>query len=219
MKNKGLLIFLGILGLLFFWGCNTQRGLVSFDEGINQKWGDVQNQYQRRLDLIDNLVNTVKGEANFEKSTLESVIQARASATAIKVDPSDLSPEKLAEFQKSQSGLSQALGRLMVVTENYPNLKTNASFLKLQDEISGTENRIAKARDEYNASVRPYNTKVRQLPGSLIAGLLGFKVRGSFEADPEAKKAPKVNFENGSSSAPSGNSSSAPTGNSSAPKK
>lgn len=205
MKNKGLLILLAVLGILFFWGCNVQRGLVSLDEGINNKWGDVQSAYQRRADLIDNLVQTVKGEANFEKSTLEAVINARASATQMKVDAKDLTPEKLKEFQANQGQLSQALGRLMVVSEQYPQLRANESFKKLMDEISGTENRINRSRDVYNETVKPYNTKVRAFPGNILAGMFGFKERGYFQSEAGAEKAPKVNFEGIGGTAPNTN--------------
>jgi LemA protein len=205
MKNKGLLGLLALLAILFFWGCNFQKRLVGLDEGINNKWGAVQSSYQRRGDLIDNLVNTVKGEANFEKSTLESVISARASASSIKLDAKDITPEKLAQFQASQGQLSQALGRLMVVSEQYPQLRANESFKKLMDEISGTENRINRSRDEYNDAVKPYNTSVRQLPGSLIAGMLGFKDRGYFSADSDKQTAPKVDFGTTGATAPAPN--------------
>ncbi len=219
MKNKGMLIFGAIVLILFVWGCNTQRSLVGQDETINNKWGDVQSAYQRRGDLIDNLVQTVKGEANFEKSTLEGVINARASATQMKVDVNDLSPEKIQQFQASQGQLSQALGRLMVVSEQYPQLRANESFKKLMDEISGTENRINRSRDVYNEAVKPYNSSVRSFPGSLLAGMFGFNKRGYFEADADKQKAPKVNFEGATgtgttttTTAPTGNSSTAPKG-------
>lgn len=174
--------------------CNIQRSLVTLDEDVKAKMAQVQTQYQRRSDLIGNLVETVKGAANFEKSTLTEVIEARAKATSIKLDPNDLTPEKLKEFQAAQGQLSQALGRLMVVNEAYPELKANTNFLKLQDEIAGTENRIAVARKDFNESVQAYNVKIRVFPNNLFAGMMGFKLRGSFEADEEAQKAPKVKF-------------------------
>jgi LemA protein len=195
--KKALPVILVLLAVLFIGGCmscNIQRSLVTLDEDVKAKIAQVQTQYQRRSDLIGNLVETVKGAANYEKSTLTEVIQARASATAIKLDPNDLSPEKLKEFQAAQGQLSQALGRLMVVNEAYPELKANTNFLKLQDEIAGTENRIAVARKDFNESVQAYNVKTRQFPNNLFAGMMGFKVRGSFEADEEAQKAPKVKF-------------------------
>lgn len=195
--KKSLPIIIVLLALVLIGGCmscNIQRSLVSLDENVKAKWSQVQNQYQRRADLIDNLVETVKGAANFEKSTLTDVINARAKATSIQVNPDDLSPEKLKEFQAAQGELSQALGRLMVVNENYPELKANQNFLKLQDEIAGTENRIAVERKNFNEAVQEYNVQTRQFPNNLFAGMLGFKVRGTFEADAAAQKAPKVKF-------------------------
>ncbi|GAA4455567.1 MAG: LemA family protein [Chitinophagaceae bacterium] len=195
--KKALPVLLVLLAVIFIGGCmscNIQRNLVTLDEDVKAKWSQVQNQYQRRSDLIGNLVETVKGAANFEKSTLTAVIEARAKATSIKVDPNDLSPEKLKEFQSAQGELSQALGRLMVVNEAYPELKTNENFLKLQDEIAGTENRIAVERKNYNESVQAYNVETRKFPNNLFAGMMGFKVRGTFEADAAAQSAPKVKF-------------------------
>jgi LemA protein len=196
MKNKGLLGLLAVLGILFFWGCNVQRGLVSADEDVKEKWGKVESAYQARLDKLPNLEATVKGVANFEKGTLEAVIAARASATQMKVDAKDLTPENIEKYQASQGQLSQALGRLMVVSEQYPQLKANESFNKLMDEISGTENRIKTERDRFNEAVKPFNIKVRQFPGSIFAGMFGFKEKGFFKADPKAAEAPKMNFEN-----------------------
>ena len=219
--KKGLIITLAIVGVIVLWAISTQRGLVGYDETINNKWGDVQSAYQRRGDLIDNLVQTVKGEANFEKSTLEGVIQARASATQMKIDPTNLTPEKLQEFQANQGQLSQALGRLMVVTENYPQLRANESFKKLMDEISGTENRINRSRDVYNETVRPYNVKVRAFPNSIMAGIMGFKSRGYFEADAASQKAPKVNFDGvggSSNTTPAGSTTPSTTPSTSTPK-
>lgn len=196
--KKGLIVTLILLFLVLMAGCfscNMQRNLVKLDEATKTQWSQVQNQYQRRADLIQNLVETVKGAANFEKSTLTDVINARAKATSIQVNPDDLSPEKLREFQQAQGQLSQALGRLMVVQENYPELKANENFLKLQDEIAGTENRIAFERKNYNEAVQAYNIQTRQFPNNLLAGMLGFKTKGTFEADAEAQKAPKVKFD------------------------
>lgn len=195
--KKSLPILLVLIAIIFIGGCmscNIQRSLVTLDEDVKAKWSQVQNQYQRRSDLIGNLVETVKGAANFEKSTLTEVIEARAKATSIKIDPNDLSPEKLKEFQAAQGQLSQALGRLMVVNEAYPELKSNINFLKLQDEISGTENRISVERKNYNESVQAYNVKTRQFPNNIFAGMLGFQVRGTFEADAASQKAPSVKF-------------------------
>ncbi|MFA6151459.1 MAG: LemA family protein [Chitinophagaceae bacterium] len=195
--KKSLPVILVILAIIMIGGCmscNIQRSLVGLDEDVKAKWSQVQNQYQRRSDLIGNLVETVKGAANFEKSTLTDVINARAKASSIQVNADDLSPEKLKEFQSAQGELSQALGRLMVVNEAYPDLKSNINFQKLQDELAGTENRIAVERKNYNESVQAYNVKTRVFPNNLFAGMLGFKVRGTFEADASAQKAPSVKF-------------------------
>lgn len=196
--KKGLLITLVVLAVILIGGCSAyksfQNGLNSSNQEVKAKWADVQNQYQRRADLIGNLVATVKGAAAHEQNTLTAVIEARAKATQIKVDPDNLSPEKLREFQSAQGELSQALGRLMVVSEAYPDLKANQNFLALQDQIEGTENRIATSRKYYNDAVLVYNTKVTNFPTSLVAGSMGFKERPTFEADPEAQKAPKVEF-------------------------
>lgn len=195
--KKGSLILIVILALLLIGGCmtcNVQRTLVRTDEAVKSKWGEVQNQYQRRADLVPNLVNTVKGAANFEKSTLEAVVDARARATSVRVNPEDLSPEKLQEFQQAQGQLSQALGRLLMVTENYPELKANQNFLALQDQLEGTENRITVARKNFNEAVQEYNVNVRTFPNSIFAGMLGFHSKGMFEADEAAQKAPTVQF-------------------------
>ncbi|HRO42803.1 MAG TPA: LemA family protein, partial [Flavipsychrobacter sp.] len=159
--KKGSIILLVVLGLVLLGGCmtcNVQKSLVTLDENAKSKWGEVQNQYQRRADLVPNLVNTVKGAANFEKSTLEAVTQARANATSLKVDADDLSPEKIKEFQQRQGELSQALGRLLMVTENYPQLRATEAFRDLQVQLEGTENRITVARKGFNDAVQSYNT-------------------------------------------------------------
>ena len=195
--KRGSLVLIVILGLLLIGGCmtcNLQKTLVSTDENVKSKWGEVQNQYQRRADLIPNLVNTVKGAANFEQKTLTDVINARAKATSIQVNPDNLTPEKLREFQQAQGELSSALGRLMVVTENYPELKANQNFLALQDQLEGTENRITVARKSFNDAVQEYNVSVRTFPNNIFAGMLGFEKKGMFEADANAQKAPSVQF-------------------------
>ncbi len=191
---KNLLIALAILLVIFFLGKSMYNGLITKDEDVKRTWAEVQNQYQRRADLIDNLVRTVKGAANFEQKTLTDVINARASATQMKVDINDLTPEKLAAFQAAQGQLSQALGRLMMITENYPTLKANENFRDLQAEIAGTENRVTVARKDYNESVQVYNTKVRSFPANIFAGMFGMKARPTFEADASSQKAPKVEF-------------------------
>lgn len=195
--RKGSLVLIVLLGLLLIGGCmtcNLQKSLVSTEENVKGKWGEVQNQYQRRADLIPNLVNTVKGAANFEQKTLTDVINARAKATSIQVNPENLTPEKLREFQQAQGELSQALGRLMVVSEAYPELKANQNFLALQDQLEGTENRITVARKNYNEAVQDYNVTVRTFPNNIFAGMLGFEKKGMFEADASAQKAPSVQF-------------------------
>jgi LemA protein len=174
--------------------CNVQKSLVTLDENAKSIWAEVQNQYQRRSDLVPNLVATVKGAANFEQKTLTDVISARAKATSIQVNPENLTPEKLREFQSAQGELSQALGRLMVVSEAYPELKANQNFLALQDQLEGTENRITVARKNFNDAVQEYNTKLRIFPNNIFAGMMGFAAKGMFEADANAQKAPSVQF-------------------------
>jgi len=168
------------------------NAMVGKEEAANKAWSDVQNQYKRRSDLIGNMVATVKGEANFEQQTLTAVIEARASATSIKIDPKDLTPEKLQQFQGAQSGLSAALGRLLVVSENYPNLKANQAFQDLRAELVGTENRIAVARRTFNEAVQDYNTTIREFPNNLSAGSFGFTKKAYFETEPGVEKAPDV---------------------------
>ena len=172
----------------------SYNSMVKMDENVKAKWGAVQSQYQRRTDLIPNLVATVKGAANFEKSTLTDVIEARAKATSVQVDPTKLTPESIQQFQAAQGQLSQALGRLMVVTENYPTLQSNTNFLGLQEQIEGTENRINVARLDFNTSVQNYNSKIRTFPANLTAKMFGFTEKGYFQAEAGADKAPKVEF-------------------------
>ena len=193
-KNLVLITILGIILILGGCGCKGYNGLVQQDEVVKNAWNNVQSDYQRRADLIPNLVNTVKGEANFEQTTLTQVIQARANATSIKIDPKDMTPEKLQQFQQSQGQLSQALGRLMVISEQYPQLKANEAFRDLQSQLEGTENRIKVARDGYNEAVKNYNIKVSNFPGVVMAGLFHFKEMTMFEADAAAQKAPEVKF-------------------------
>ncbi|MGN8072577.1 LemA family protein [Mucilaginibacter sp. SG564] len=172
----------------------SYNSMVKMDENVKTKWAAVQSQYQRRSDLIPNLVNTVKGAANFEKGTLTAVVEARAKATSVQVDPTKLTPESIKAFQAAQGELSTALGRLLSVTENYPNLKTNENFLGLQAQIEGTENRIQVARQDFNASVQEFNTKIRSFPANITAKMFGFSEKGYFTAEPGADKAPKVQF-------------------------
>lgn len=194
MKNITLWIVLGLVALLGIGGCNSYNGLVSKEEAVKKSWGQVENVYQRRMDLIPNLVNTVKGAANFEQGTLEKVIQARANATSMKIDPSNLSPEQIQKFQAAQGELSTALGRLMAISEAYPELKATQNFSELQSQLEGTENRIAVERNRFNEVVGDYNTTVRRFPSNIFAGMFGFTQKGYFEADKGAEKAPEVKF-------------------------
>jgi len=172
----------------------SYNSMVKMDENVKSKWGQVQNDYQRRSDLIPNLVATVKGVANFEKSTLTDVINARAKATQVTVDPTKLTPESIQKFQAAQGQLSSALGKLMVITENYPNLKSNESFLALQAQLEGTENRITVSRMDFNNAVQEYNSKIRSFPANITAKMFGFSEKGYFQAEAGAENAPKVNF-------------------------
>ena len=177
----------------FLSGCGYNR-LVEQDEAINQQWAQVENAYQRRADLIPNLVNTVKGYADFEQETLTQVIEARSKATSVNVNPENLSPESIQNFQAAQDQLSSALSRLMVVVERYPDLKANQNFLELQAQLEGTENRIAFERKKFNDAVATYNTSVRRFPRNIIASIFGFDRKGYFEAEQGADEAPEVNF-------------------------
>ena len=187
---------ISIVVILLFWGCSGYNGLVQQDETVKKVWNNVQSQYQRRSDLIPNLVNTVKGEANFERGTLTDVVNARAKATSIQINANDLTPEKLQQYQQAQAQLSGALGRLLAVAENYPNLQTNQAFQGLMAELAGTENRIAVARNDFNGAVQEYNVRVRRFPTNILAGIMGFHPREGFTADPGTQNAPKVNFDN-----------------------
>ncbi len=191
--KKLFLAILVIVGTMSLSSC-SYNSMVKLDENVKGKWGAVQSQYQRRTDLIPNLVATVKGAANFEKSTLTDVIEARAKATSVQVDPSKLTPESIEKFQAAQGQLSQALGRLMVVTENYPTLKSNENFLGLQAQLEGTENRINVARLDFNTAVQDYNSKIRTFPANLTAKMFGFAEKGYFQAEAGADKSPKVQF-------------------------
>jgi LemA protein len=185
------LIVVGVLA----WGVGVNNRLVAGEQNVNEKWAQVQNQYQRRADLVPNLVETVKGFAAQEREVLEAVTRARASASAIQLTPELLNdPAALRRFQQAQSELGGALGRLLVTVERYPELKSNQNFLTLQSQLEGTENRIAVERQRFNEAVREYNTLVRALPGSLVAGLRGFREKAFFEAAPGSEAAPKVKF-------------------------
>ncbi len=191
-----VLVFVGLVGVM--WGIGVYNGLVQLDEGVKQAWAQVENVYQRRADLIPNLVNTVEGAADFERGTLTEVIEARAKATSIQVTPQMLeSPQAFAQFEQAQNGLSSALSRLMVVVERYPELKANQNFLQLQDELAGTENRIAVERRKFNQAAQGYNTRIRRIPDRFIAGVGGFAERPYFQAEPGADEAPEVEFDFG----------------------
>lgn len=184
-----------VLALVLIWAVASYNGLVGSQEGVNKAWADVQASYQRRLDLIPNLVETVKGAANFEKSTLSAVVEARSKVGSFTVDSSVLNdPAKLKQFDAAQGDLGRALSRLMVVVEKYPDLKASQNFRDLQVQLEGTENRITVARRDFNEAVLSYNAGIRRLPGALIARLAGFTARAYFEAAPEAAKAPAVKF-------------------------
>jgi LemA protein len=194
MKKKSTINVIAIVAVVAIWAVSAYNGLVNLDEGVANKWGDVETQYQRRADLIPNLVNTVKGYAAHEQETLESVVAARSQATQIKVDPENLTPEKLAEFQKAQGEVTSALGKLLAITENYPDLKANQNFLELQAQLEGTENRINVARVNFNDATKRYNTAIRRFPKNILAGMFGFEKRSYFEAQDGAETAPQVQF-------------------------
>ncbi|MEE1947236.1 LemA family protein [Pedobacter sp. KR3-3] len=193
MKNVviGIVVVVALLALIGGCGYN---GLVKLDEDVKTKWNQVETQYQRRADLIPNLVSTVKGAAKFEQGTLTAVIEARSKASQITVDPNKLTEENIEKYQAAQGQISQALGRLMVLTENYPELKATDQFRDLSAQLEGTENRITVARKDFNESVQVYNTKVRSFPNNLTAGMFGFSPKAGFKADAGAQNAPKVEF-------------------------
>jgi LemA protein len=186
----GAIVIFGI----YSWVKGINNTAVTLNQDIEESWGNVQTSYQRRNDLIGNLVNTVKGAADFEKSTLTAVIEARAKATQTIIDPTNITPEKLAEFNKAQSGVSSSLSRLLVAVEQYPDLKANQNFLKLQDELASTENQILTARTRFNEAVKPYNTHIGTFPNSLFAGIFGFQKKAYFEAVAGAEKPVEVKF-------------------------
>ena len=194
MKKVTIIIIVAVVAIIAIWAVSGYNSLVGMDENVSNQWANVETQYQRRADLIPNLVNTVKGYAAHEKETLEGVIAARSQATQIKVDPNDLTPEKLAEYQKAQGQLASALGKLLAITENYPDLKANQNFLELQAQLEGTENRINVARKNFNDAAKAYNTAIRRFPKNILAGLFGFDKRAYFEAAEGAEQAPTVEF-------------------------
>jgi LemA protein len=194
MKKLSTLVIVGIIAIVAFMGCNGYNGLVKQDEAVVKAWNNVETEYQNRADLVDNLVNTVKGAADFEKSTLEEVVAARAKATSVQIDANNLTPEKLQEFQAAQSQLSGSLSRLLATVEAYPNLKATEGFMKLQNQLEGIENNIKNSRKLFNEAVQTYNVKVRSFPMNLLAGVFGFSKKEGFQADEGAEKAPKVDF-------------------------
>ena len=192
--KKSTIIIIAVAVLAVVWGITGYNGLVSMDEGVQTKWADVETQYQRRADLIPNLVNTVKGYAAHESETLQAVVEARAKATSMNIDPSNMSAEQIANFQKAQDGVSSALSRLLVTVEKYPDLKANENFKELQVQLEGTENRISVARRDYNESARKYNTTLRSFPKNILAGMFGFEKKAYFEAQEGSEQAPTVQF-------------------------
>ena len=192
--KKSTIILVAVIAIAAIWGVSAYNGLVKMDESVNTAWSNVENQYQRRADLIPNLVNTVKGYAAHEKETLEAVMAARSKATQMTIDADNLTPEKLQEYQKAQGEIGSALGRLLAITENYPDLKANQNFMELQAQLEGTENRISVERRNFNEVAREYNTSIRTFPKSILAGMFGFDKRPYFEAEEGANKAPEVNF-------------------------
>jgi LemA protein len=192
--KRSTIILLSVVGVLILWAIVAQRSFVSKDEAVNKTWADVQSAYQRRFDLFDNLKAVVEGAADFEKSTLTEVINARAKATSVNIDANNLSPENIQKFQAAQGEFNSSLSRLLVTVEQYPQLTATQAFRDFQSQIEGTENRINRARDLFNESVRVYNTSIRKFPNSLFASIFGFTQKGSFEADKGAEKAPKIDF-------------------------
>jgi len=187
-------VLLGLGFIAFSSACSYNNRFVDMEENVSNSWSKVQSAYQRRADLIPNLVNTVKGAANFEKETLEAVVNARSRATGINIDPSNVTPEQMKQFQEAQSGLSSSLGRLLLISENYPELKANANFRDLQVQLEGTENRIKVERDRFNDTVTAYNKSVRKFPASFFASVFGFDKKYQFEAEAGAEQAPDVSF-------------------------
>ncbi|WP_336126884.1 LemA family protein [Mesoflavibacter sp. CH_XMU1422-2] len=192
---KKWLVPIILIALAVIFGVRVYNSTIGLEENVEEAWAKVESSYQRRSDLIGNLVKTVQGAADFEKSTLESVINARAKATSINIDPTNITPEQLQQFNQAQSGLSSALSRLLVTVERYPGLKANQNFLELQSQLEGTENRINVARDRFNETVKPYNKHIRTFPNNLLAGIFGFEKKAYFEAEEGSEKAPDVEFD------------------------
>jgi len=196
MKKSSIILIsvVAFIAILFMWGTSGYNSLVTLREDVNSQWANVESQYQRRSDLIPNLVSTVKGYATHESSTLEGVVAARAKATQITIDPKNLTPEKLQEYQAAQGQVSSALGKLLMITENYPNLKANQNFLELQAQLEGTENRISVERNRFNDVAKSYDVTIQRFPKSILAALFGFEKKPYFEAEKGSEKAPTVKF-------------------------
>lgn len=193
MKRSGILIFLAIAVILGFWGCNTYNGLVGAEQDVKKVWGNVETNYQRRTDLYSSIIKTIESSANFEKSTLREVLEARSKATSINVDIND--PASLEAYQKAQASLQGSFSRLLAVVENYPDLKTTQAFRDFQTQIEGTENRINVARQDYNKSVEGYNLKVKRFPNNIFARIFGYKEKPFYKSDAGSEKAPDINFD------------------------
>lgn len=193
-RNLTLLIILGFVLILGVWGCNGYNGLVKQDESVKNAWNNVNTEYQKRSDLVGNLVNTVKGAANFEQQTLTALVEARAKATSVNIKADDLTPENMQKFQAAQDELKGSLSRLLAVVENYPDLKATQNFQQLQTQLEGIENDINKSRRAFNGEINKYNVKVRSFPMNFLSGMFGFSKKEGFKADEGAEKAPKVQF-------------------------
>lgn len=195
--KKGTIALIVVVVLILLGGCSAGRAynkMVTMEEGINKSWANVETQYQRRADLIPNLVNTVKGYATHEQETLDQVIEARSRATQVTLNAEDITPDRLQQYQQAQGEVSQALGRLMMIAENYPDLKANQNFMELQAQLEGTENRISVARKDFNDASMAYNSYIRKFPANIIAGIFGFDAKSYFEAAEGTDRAPEVNF-------------------------
>lgn len=192
--KKSTIILIAVIAIAAIWGISAYNGLVKMDESVSTAWSNVENQYQRRADLIPNLVNTVKGYAAHEKETFQAVTEARSKATQMSINSDELTPEKMLEYQKAQGEVGAALSRLLAITEAYPDLKANENFKELQAQLEGTENRISVERRNFNEVARSYNTSIRTFPKTIIAGMCGFDKRPYFEAEEGANKAPEVKF-------------------------
>lgn len=193
MKSKSiLLIVLGVLVVLFFWGCSTYNKLIGVDQEVKTKWGNVETNYQRRMDLYSSVIKTIEGSANFEKGTLTEVVNARSKATSMNVNIDD--PKSLEAYQNAQAGMQSSFSKLLAVVENYPDLKTTAAFQGFQTQIEGTENRINVARQDYNTAVQSYNLKVKTFPNNIFAGMFGYHEKPFYKSDAGSEKAPNVEF-------------------------